>query len=243
MPIKPLQNTQELVATGNGHVGDAKLSEAKVRSNRERTDATRSALLAAATELFTEKGYAATGTPEVVARAQLTRGALYHHFADKQALFFAVCLQAANEVVQAIDEASKPATTALEALILGAQGYFLAMAQEKTGLTGNTTHGGRARLLLIESISVLSPEQRAQINAMSGQEQLEMGLLEAMQEAGGRGDITPPIKELAALVSAAFDQAALAIARGESAQRYQSAIVWMLTQTTQARTSRAQSGL
>jgi AcrR family transcriptional regulator len=58
---------------------------------RRDPEATRSALVAAARELFTERGYHDTSTEEIVARSGVgTRGALYHHFADKRALFEAV---------------------------------------------------------------------------------------------------------------------------------------------------------
>ena len=60
------------------------------RTNRDRTERTRAALLQAARALFVAKGYADTSTPEIVAAAGITRGALYHHFDDKRALFRAV---------------------------------------------------------------------------------------------------------------------------------------------------------
>lgn len=54
------------------------------------SDATRSALLEAATELFAARGYPGTSLEDVAAAANVTRGAVYHHFAGKQALFEAV---------------------------------------------------------------------------------------------------------------------------------------------------------
>ena len=56
----------------------------------EQSEATRTALLQAARELFTERGYADTATDDVAQRAGVTRGALYYHFRDKSGLFRAV---------------------------------------------------------------------------------------------------------------------------------------------------------
>lgn len=61
---------------------------------------TRQALIGAARELFVEQGAVATGTEQIVARARVTRGALYHHFQDKSALVRAVLEQVAQEVAE-----------------------------------------------------------------------------------------------------------------------------------------------
>ncbi|MGO4780189.1 TetR/AcrR family transcriptional regulator, partial [Lysobacter sp. 2RAB21] len=72
------------------------------RSNRERTEATRHALLEAARGLFVSKGYSDTSTPEVAVAAGITRGALYHHFIDKRDLFRQVLQREAKSVREEI---------------------------------------------------------------------------------------------------------------------------------------------
>jgi AcrR family transcriptional regulator len=59
----------------------------------EQSEATRAAIMEAAKDLFSTRGYAETPLEEVVQRAGVTRGALYHHFRDKGDLFMAVHLQ------------------------------------------------------------------------------------------------------------------------------------------------------
>jgi len=62
-----------------------------VKSRREAySEATRAALLEEATALFAERGYARTSLEDVASASRVTRGAVYHHFASKQALFEAV---------------------------------------------------------------------------------------------------------------------------------------------------------
>jgi len=69
-----------------------------------RGDVTRAELLRVARGLFAERGYASVGTEEIVRAANVTRGALYHHFADKKDLFRAVHEQVEGELMEAIGQ-------------------------------------------------------------------------------------------------------------------------------------------
>jgi AcrR family transcriptional regulator len=69
-----------------------------VRSRRlDYSESTRKALVESAVELFTKQGYSATSLDAVAKRALVTKGALYHHFTGKQALF-----EAALDAVEAV---------------------------------------------------------------------------------------------------------------------------------------------
>jgi AcrR family transcriptional regulator len=92
----------------------------EVKSRRELySEATRAALLDQATTLFAERGYAGTSLEDVASASQVTRGAVYHHFASKQALFEAVLQQQearAMEAVAAAADAPDPWDAAIQAL-------------------------------------------------------------------------------------------------------------------------------
>src|SRR6218665_3418944 len=94
------------------------------RTQAERREGTRNALLHAARKLFAERGFAETGTPEIVAEAGGTRGALYHHFADKTALFAAVVEAEHAAVAQGIEAAGDAVPTdPVAALLAGSEAF------------------------------------------------------------------------------------------------------------------------
>ncbi|RWA66959.1 TetR/AcrR family transcriptional regulator [Mesorhizobium sp.] len=184
------------------------------RSNRDRTEATRTDLIRAARRLFTEKSYAETGTPEIVAAAGVTRGALYHHFADKQALFAAVVEQEAATVAAEIDRASPAPLSARDALIAGSDAYLAAMRAP-----------GRTRLLLLDGPAVLGRAAMDEIDSRHGNRSLREGLVAAMR---ARSIVKLPVDALTALLAAAFDRAALAIEAGASGEDYRAVLVALM---------------
>ncbi|HEV2505512.1 MAG TPA: helix-turn-helix domain-containing protein [Mesorhizobium sp.] len=180
------------------------------RSNRDRTEATRGELIAAARRLFTEKSYAETGTPEIVAAAGVTRGALYHHFADKQALFRAVVEAEAAAVAKAIEQATPRTLSARDALLAGGEAYVAAM-----GLPGRT------RLLLLDGPAVLGRAEMDDIDGRHGNRTLREGLAATMRA----GDLPKlPLEALTSLLGAAFDRAALAVDAGAPAEDYRAVL-------------------
>lgn len=180
------------------------------RSNRERSDTTRAAILDAAHGLFVARGYAETSTPDIVAAAGLTRGALYHHFEDKKALFRAVAERDARAVAARIEQATVDDLTPRDALISGARAFFDAMAEP-----------GRIRILLLDGPAVLGTREMAAIDAANAQRTLEDGLAEAMAPKVADRDA---LAATATLLSAAFDRAALEIAAGAPTDLYVEAI-------------------
>jgi AcrR family transcriptional regulator len=170
-------------------------------SKAEQGEATRAGLVEAARELFTERGYGGVGTEEIVRRARVTRGALYHHFADKRDLFRAVHEQIEQEVVDAIAAQMAGAGDPLELLRVGTRAFL-----------DVCTDPAITRVTLIDAPSVLGWEEWREIDMRYG-----LGLVSAgLQGAIDAGAIPPqPVRPLAHLLLGAMGEAGMAIANAE----------------------------
>jgi AcrR family transcriptional regulator len=98
----------------------------KRRTQASRSAGTREALVNAGRALFAARGFGDVGTEEIVRAADLTRGALYHHFADKTELFAAVFETVEAEVIGRIAAAIARAKLAdpIAAMRLGASTWL-----------------------------------------------------------------------------------------------------------------------
>ena len=165
----------------------------------EQAEATRAALLAAARELFAERGFAGVGTEEIVHRAGVTRGALYHHFSGKEDLFRAVYEDLERELVERIAADAMSSGDPLAALHAGARAFLDACQDPAV-----------SRIALLDAPSVLGWEEWREIGLRYG-----FGLVEGvLQEAMNAGAIEPqPVRPLAHLVLGAIDEAAMVVAR------------------------------
>lgn len=177
-----------------------------MRSATERRAAhvedTRAALLAAAHILFTEKGYAATGTEEIVQRAGLTRGALYHHFRNKEDLFRAVLEQVEEELITDLVAAGgAPAPDFWAGFRQGCQRFLDACDDPAV-----------RQIMLVDGPAVLGWAQCREIGLPYGFGALHRSLDEALK----LGVLDPqPVEPLAHLLIATISEAALYIAAAE----------------------------
>jgi AcrR family transcriptional regulator len=173
------------------------------RTQAERTEATRAALIDAARRLFTERGYEAVGSEEIVRAAGVTRGALYHHFGGKPGL-----LEAAYERLEA------ESTERVAGIVLGSgsKSPLAAMVAGIEAFLDECAKPELRQIALHDAPAVLGWERWREIGAAHG-----LGLIEASLSAAiEAGEIRPlPVKPLAHLLLGALDEAAMLIARSE----------------------------
>src|SRR5258705_11805476 len=104
------------------------------RTRREEyTEATRQALLAAGRDAFASEGYQAAGIEAISRAARVTRGAFYHHFQDKKALFDAVVVALQAETTARIEERSRAQQKIWDRLNVGIDAYLDACLERAYG--------------------------------------------------------------------------------------------------------------
>jgi len=151
-----------------------------------------------ARELFAERGYAGVGTEEIVRRASVTRGALYHHFEDKRDLFRAVHEGLEQGLVAGIGERIAGIQDPYELLVTGLRAYLDAC-----------TDPALIQIALIDAPGVLGWAEWREVDARYGLGLVQFGLQNAM-EAGVIREVD--LRPFSHLMLGALGEAAFLIA-------------------------------
>jgi AcrR family transcriptional regulator len=175
------------------------------RTQAQRSEQTRGALVAAARKLFAERGYSEVGTEEIVREAGVTRGALYHHFDGKRELMRAVYEQLEEELSQEFAASVTPGAEPLQVLREGAE-TFLDQCLEREV----------QQIALLDAPAVLGWEEWREINA-----RYALGLIEGVLRHGMEtGSIREqPVRPLAHALIGALDEIAMVVARSDEPER------------------------
>jgi AcrR family transcriptional regulator len=177
--------------------------ETVVRRTAQEAEQTRSSLLRAGRQLFTEKGFKNTTLEEVAASAGVTTGAVYHHFKDKRELFATIFVELERELDtlgRAAAAAADPASPR-DAFLEGCR-FYLEYAQRPD------FH----RIVMIDGPAVLGPEGWHAADSELGLPTLH-GAVRALMAVGAIE--RRPSRPLAVLLIGALNEAGFAIARGE----------------------------
>lgn len=173
------------------------------RSQADRSAATRASLVQAARPLFAEHGFGGVGTETIVAAAGVTRGALYHQFADKTELFQAVYEAIEEDLARRLGErvAVAGASDPIEVMTLGANAWLDACGEQEV-----------QQIVLLDGPAVLGWQRWREIGMQYG-----LGLIEGLlTHAIAVGRIPPqPVRALTHVLVGALDEAGLYIARAE----------------------------
>jgi AcrR family transcriptional regulator len=177
------------------------------RTQAERSAATQRALITAARRLWGERGYAEVSTPEIAQAAGVTRGALYHQYADKAALFRAVIEAMDQEILDRLEAtvaAAQPKTPA---------DTMHAMADAWLDIAGEPEV---QQLMLLDAASVIGWREYREMSQNNSVERAEQ-LLQAAIEAG---ELRPqPLRPLALVVLGALEEAAMYLAGAEDPEQ------------------------
>jgi AcrR family transcriptional regulator len=173
----------------------------RVNKNVERGQATRAQLIDVATRLFAERGYDGTSIEAVLAGSGVSRGALYHHFPGKDALFLAVLEDVGVRVAQPALDAMRDAPDPVAALRAGCLGWIR--------LAGDPVV---QQIMLIDAPAVLGWQRWRELDEQSTLGAIRPALAYAAE--AGRID-RRHVDAFAHIVLAAVNEVALMIARAD----------------------------
>lgn len=171
--------------------------------NVERGAETCRGIVEAATRLFAERGYAAVSIEAVLAACGISRGALYHHFRSKEALFEAVFEAVEIDVTGRVVGRSSAAGGPAEAVRAGCEA-FLDLTQEPVV----------RQIMLTDAPSVLGWDKWREIDARHAFGLLKAALEPAAEEAGLPAEV---VDAFAHMLLASLSEVALMIAQAEDA--------------------------
>jgi AcrR family transcriptional regulator len=163
--------------------------------------ATRDALVDAALALFTARGYAEVGTEEVVKRAKVTRGALYHHFEDKRDLFRAVHERVEVDLVERIGAQMAGVSDPWEVMVTGTRAFLDACDEPAV-----------KQIALVDAPAVLGWREWREIDERYGLGLMKAALGGAMEAGVLR---QAPLDALSHLMLGALAEAAFVIANAD----------------------------
>jgi AcrR family transcriptional regulator len=173
-----------------------------VPTQTERSTATRRRILDAARSLFATRGWAGTSVDEVVRTAEVTKGALYHHFRDKTDLLRAVYEEQEQASVSRLLELAGSVTDPLDQLRAGSRAFLTACLDPTF-----------RRIALVEAPAGLGWEEWREIDARYGFGLLR-GAVAASMDAGRMRRM--PVDQVAHLLLAALSEAALLLGQSAS---------------------------
>lgn len=160
---------------------------------------TKARLVAVAREMFARNGHSGVAMQDVCAEAEVTRGALYHHFPGKDGLFRAVCEQVAADVTARVAGAAQAKPDAWTRLVAGCRAFLEVSAQDDV-----------RQILLTDAPSVLGWAQLRELDGRHGLGLVKLGIRRAIQEGAIESG---PVDTLAHMLVSALNEAAMLIGR------------------------------
>lgn len=171
------------------------------RTQAERSETTTEELVAAARQLFAEKGFAGTSIDEIVRSAGVTKGALYHHFKNKEDLFEAVYCREQRLVEERVRVAAMKKRTAWGQLKAGCDEFLRASLDPHT-----------QQICMVDGPAVRGPARMVEIDEPESVRLISMSLEKAMEGGELR---KRPVMPLAQLLFGALCQGAMVAARSD----------------------------